>query len=151
MRHKFMSDNTHQGLGTALRRDHVYDDFIETYQDNLEDILKEFPFRVCYIKEKAVDIGRVCRDLFSAFWEDSYVKNFDGEKLLVPAVRPNTDMAILRLHGTILSHGFMVCGFLPIHIAFPVLAATFFGPEVEVPDSIILDSFIDYSVSYGAL
>ena len=52
----------------------------------------------------------------------------------MPAVRPNTDMAVLRLHGTILSHGFMVCGFLPIRIAFPVLAATFFGPEVEVPE-----------------
>ena len=66
----------------------------------------------------------------------------------MPAVHPNTDMAVLRLHCTILSHGFMVCGFLPIRIAFPVLAATFFGPEVEVPDSIILDSFIDYLASY---
>ena len=56
MRHKFMSDNTHQGLGRAFRRDHVYDDVIETYQDNLEDILKEFPFQVRYT---AVDIGGV--------------------------------------------------------------------------------------------
>ena len=69
MRHKFMSDNTHQGLGRAFRRDHVYDDVIETYQDNLEDILKEFSFRIHYINEKAVDIGGVCRNFFSAFWE----------------------------------------------------------------------------------
>ena len=63
-------------------------------------------------------------------------------------VRPNTDMAVLRLHGTILSHGFMACGFLPIRIAFPTLAAVFFGPKVEVPDSIILDSFINYLATY---
>ena len=148
MRHKFMSDNTHQGVGRAFHRDHVYEDVIKTYEDNLEEILKDYPFRVRFINEKAVDMGGVCRDLFSAFWEDSYVKIFDGEKLLVPAVRPNPDMAVLRLHGTILSHGFMVCGFLPIRIAFPVLAAIFFGPEVEVPDSIILDSFIDYLAAY---
>mgnify|MGYP003461418041 FL=1 len=152
MRHKFMSENTdagaHQGLGLAFHRDHVYEDVIKTYQENHEEIVKEFPFRVRYINERAVDIGGVCRDLFSAFWEDSYIKNFDGEKLLVPAVHPNTDMAVHRLHGTILSHGFMVCGFLPIRVAFPVLAAVFFGPEVEVPDSIILDSFIDYLATY---
>ena len=104
---KFMLDDpdmdTHQGLGRAFRRNHVYEDVIETYQENLDQILKEFPFRVRYVKEQAVDTGGVCRDLFSAFWEDSYVKNFDGEKLLVPAVRPNTDMVVLRLHGTILS------------------------------------------------
>ncbi|KAL5515643.1 hypothetical protein EMCRGX_G000838 [Ephydatia muelleri] len=131
-----------------IQRDHVYEDVIKTYEDNLEEILKDYPFRVRFINEKAVDMGGVCRDLFSAFWEDSYVKIFDGEKLLVPAVRPNPDMAVLCLHGTILSHGFMVCGFLPIRIAFPVLAAIFFGPEVEVPDSIILDSFIDYLAAY---
>ena len=127
MRHKFMSDNTHQGLERAFCRDHVYEDVIEAYQDNLEEILKEFPFQVRYIKEKAVDIGGVCLDLFSTFWEDSDVKNFDGEKLLVPAVRPNTNKAVLRLHGTILSHGFMVCGFLPIRIAFLSLLPYFLG------------------------
>ena len=68
-----------------------------------------------------MDIGGVCRDLFSAFWEDSYVKNFDGEKLLVPAVHLNT------LHGTILSHGFMVCGFMPIASPFLSLLPYFWG------------------------
>ena len=84
MRHKFMSDNTHQGLGRAFHRDHVYEDVIKTYEDNLEEILKDYPFRVRFINEKAVDIGGVCRDLFSAFWEDSYVEIFEGEKLYVP-------------------------------------------------------------------
>ena len=65
VRHKFMSDITHQGLGRAFCRDHVYKDVIETYQDNLVKIQKEFPFESALIKEKAEDIGGVCRDLFS--------------------------------------------------------------------------------------
>ena len=150
MRQKFMHEdvNTYPGLSRAFRRDHVYEDVIEAYQEDLEEILKDFPFRVQYENERAIDTGGVCRDLFSAFWEKSYVKNFDGEKLLVPAVHPNTNMAVLRLLGTILSHGFMVCGFLPIRIAFPVIAAVLFGPETEFPNNVIVDSFIDYLASY---
>ena len=150
MRQTFMCDDveTSQGLKRAFRRDHVYEDVIVTYQENIEEILREFPFRVRYDKERAIDTGGVCRDLFSAFWEESYVKNFDGEKLLVPAVHPNMDMTVLRLLGTILSHGFMVCGFLPIRLAFPIVAAALLGPETEFPDSMIIDSFIDYLSTY---
>ena len=50
---------------------------------NLYDILKEFPFRIRYEDERAVDTGGVCRDMFSAFWEEAHRKHFDGEKLLV--------------------------------------------------------------------
>ena len=71
MRQKFMLDDpdmdTHQGLGRTFRRNHVYEDVIETYQENLDQILKEFPFRVRYVKERAVDTGGVCRNWFSAF------------------------------------------------------------------------------------
>lgn len=101
----------------------------------------EFPFRVQFESERAVDTGGVSRDMFSSFWEEAYRKNFDGESLLVPAVHPNSEISIL---GTILAHGFIVCGFLPVRIAFPVLAAIFRGPNVEVPDTILLESFVDY-------
>ena len=56
-------------------------------------------------------------------WEEAYLKKFDGESLLVPAIHPNTDMASFPILGTVLAHGFMVCGYLPVRIAFPVLAA----------------------------
>ena len=59
MRQTFMCDDveTSQGLTRAFRRDHVYEDVIETYQEN---ILREFPFRVRYDKERAIDTGGVC-------------------------------------------------------------------------------------------
>lgn len=150
MRQKFMQDDmdTHHGYPRAFRRDHIYSDVIEAYQDDLEEILREFPFRVRYEKERAVDTGGVCRDMFSAFWEQSYLKNFDGERLLVPAVNPNVDMSLFRLLGTVLSHGFMVCGFLPVRIAFPIIAAVLYGPEVKIPNSVIIESFKDYLATY---
>lgn len=42
----------------------------------MTDILEEYPFRVQYENELAVDTGGVCRDLFSAFWEEAYLKSF---------------------------------------------------------------------------
>ena len=60
-------------------------------------------------------------------------------------------MAIFLILGTILSLGFMVCSYLPVRIAFPVLAATLCGPIVKIPDAILLDSFTDYLATYESL
>lgn len=106
--------------------------------------MQEFPFRIAYEGEKACDTGGVCRDMFSAFWPKAYLHHFDGERLLVPSTHPGVDMSNLHILGAIISQGFMVCGFLPIRIAFPVLAAILLGPEVNVPDCILIESFVDF-------
>ena len=98
----------------------------------------------------AADTGGVCRDLYSAFWDIVYVKHFDGEKLLVPAVNSNTDLQILPLLGKILIHGFMVCGFLPVRLAFPVIAAILYGPNVVLSDDVYLESLLDYISTHDA-
>lgn len=86
--------------------------------------------------------------MYSAFWNEAYLKYFDGESLLVPALHPNAELAVFPILGTIISHGFMVSGFLPIRIAFPVLAAVLCGTDVKVPDVILVESFVDYLSSY---
>ena len=68
--------------------------------------------------------------------------------LLIPAMHPNTDMATFPILGTVPSHGFMVCGYLPVRIAFPVLAAALCGPAIYIPDMIIVESFIDYLTTH---
>ena len=75
-----MMDNidTHHGLPRAVRRENIYMDVLEMYQENMEEILGEFPFRVKYENEKACDTGGVCRDMFSSFWEEAYLQHFDG-------------------------------------------------------------------------
>lgn len=95
-----------------------------------------------------MDVGGVSRDMFSAFWEDMYLKMFDGGSILAPIVHPGTNMSIYPLLGTVLSHGFMSCGFMPIRIAFPVLARVLYGPSVDILEHILVDCFADYLSTY---
>ena len=113
-------------------------------------MLKEFPFRISFVFEQAVDTGGVCRDLYSAFWDIAYVKHFDGERLLVPAVNPNTELLILPVLGKILVHGFMVCSFLPVRLAFPVIAAILCGPNVELSNDVYLESLLDFMSTHDS-
>ena len=85
--------------------------------------LQQYPFRVKYEGERAVDTGGVARDMFSAFFDEVYNKMFDGASLLVPALLPHIDMDNWPLLGTIISHAYLACGILPIRMAFPSLAA----------------------------
>ena len=147
-----MMDNldTHQGLSRPLRREMICEDMLQMYRNDFTKVLEEFPFRVEYVGEKAVDTGGVCRDAFSLFWEKAYLQHFDGERLLIPSVNANTELSTLTLLGSVLSHGYMVCGYLPIRIAFPIIAAILLGPETKISDTILLNSLIDYLSSYEA-
>ena len=82
--------------------------------------------------------------MYSSFWESAFCRHFDGENLLIPAVNPNTDTAILPLPGTILAHGYMLASYLPIRVAFPVLATVICSPTEVVTDSVLVQLFIDY-------
>ena len=101
-----------------------------------------------YVGEQAIDTGGVSRDMYSAFWDSAYINVFDGGNILVPAVHPGADMTNLPILGAILSHGFLSSSFLPIRLAFPVIASVLLGLSVEVPDVIIMDSFVDFVSSY---
>ena len=136
--------DTRNGMPHLVRRDFVYDDCLKLYTLELDIILQEFPFRISYEDERAIDTGGVARDFFCAFWEVALVKHFDGSNLLVPSSHAQIDISVLPKLGCILAHGFMTTGFLPTKIAFPVIAATFLGPMVAIEDKILLESFIDY-------
>ena len=114
------------------------------YED-FNKVLNEFPFRISFKDEHAVDSGGVARDMFSGFWSCAFEKFFDGSGSVVPASHPTVDMSIISMLGKIiLSHGYIVRGFLPVHISFPVIAAVFLGPDVQISDTILCRSFITY-------
>lgn len=113
-------------------------------------ILNEFPFRVSFDDENAVDSGGVARDMFSGFWSCAFEKFFDGSGSLVPATHPTIDMSVFPMLGNILSHGYIACGFLPVHISFPVIAAVLLGPGVQISDTILCKSFITYLSCHDA-
>ena len=91
-----------------------------------------------------VDAGGLCRDFFSAFWEEAYREAFEGCTLLIPALHAHVDMQSLPILGKIISHGYISCGHLPVRIAFPVIASLLLGPSIEVSSRFLLQSFRDY-------
>ncbi len=101
----------------SVSRETIYNDVVDMFGDNITDILVEYPLRIHYDGERAIDTGGVCRDMFSTFWTEAYLRHCDGERLFILANNPSTDSKNLPLLGTILSYGFLTCGVLPIKMA----------------------------------
>ena len=64
--------------------------------------------------------------------------------MLAPAIHSHTDMAIYPVLGTIISHGYISSGFLPIRLSFPTVVSCLKGPGFELPNSFLLESFMVY-------
>ena len=69
------------GLPHYVNRKNIYPDVLKLYAN--QSITKEYPFYVEFQGEKAIDIGGVSRDMFSAFFIVGYY-NSDEKK---PAVK----------------------------------------------------------------
>ena len=129
----------------AISRNEIFDEVIKLYQIKQSTLEAEFPFNISFIGERAVDTGGVSRDMFSAFFNECYKRFFDGGMLLTPIIHPQTDISKLPTLGAIISHAYLVCGYLPVKIAFPTLAAILIGPDAatKVSESVLLESFVD--------
>ena len=104
--------------------------------------------RISFKGELAIDTGGVFREMISVFWEVAYAKCCDGDNLLIPLIHPGSDASIFNTLGKVLSHGYLQCGFLPLRIAFPTLAAMLLGTSVRIPNSFLVSSFIESLNSY---
>ena len=131
------------GRPHLVRRDEVFNDVICMYQEELSQLLQEYPFRCQFKGEEGFDVGGVSRDMYSAFYEESYKRLYDGSTLLSPIVHPEMDVSILTTMGTIISHAYMVTGILPIRIAFPCLARCLLGMGTPFSPSVLIETFID--------
>ena len=99
--------------------------------------------QIKFLDEMAVDHGGVSRDMLSGFWKEAYRQQCDGSALFVPVVHAQSDMSVFSTLGRILSHGYLLEGFLPVRIAFPTLVVMLLGPNVQLPDDIVKQSFAD--------
>ena len=126
-----------------MRRSHLYEDLLSIY--GMTTVSEEYPVRIKFYRELAVDIGGVSRDMYTGFWEECYKIFFDGSNTLVPLLE--CDSNAFATLGTILSHGYLVCGFLPLRIAKPVLIESLLGPDhnrCNIADSILTKSFFNH-------
>ena len=124
--------DTHHGMPHMISRESLYEKCFDIYINHLPKLLREYPFRITYKGERAIDTGGVSRDLFSAFWEEAYIKDFDGSSTYIPCVHPHCDISRYSVLGAILAHGFMSSGVLPNRLAFPVIAFTLLGSDVII-------------------
>ena len=140
-RRQFASDKSKEpSIAHVVNRRKIFNQVIDLFSDDA--ILKEYPLYIKFEGEIAVDSGGVQRDMLSAFWEEVYVHFFDGSSLLVPTVHSNVDMSLLPKLGLILSHGYLVCGFLPTRIAFTALVSIL-NPPVTFPTNMLVPAFAD--------
>ena len=141
---KFLKDFVRQpGATHYLKRGNIFEEVLQLYQAN-EELLHETPFKVAFVGERAVDLGGVCREMYSAFWEEAYTRLFDGSGLLIPITHKKAVMQTFSTLGRILSHGYLECGYLPCRIAFPSLASICLGTQIEIPDELLLSAFADF-------
>ena len=97
-------------LGTGhvtIKRKNIYNDAIQLYSTKAA-IVDQVPILVQFDDEEGMDFGGVCRDFFSGFWEEAYLKMFDGAALLVPACHAGIDIKHFTVLGQILSHGYLL-------------------------------------------
>jgi len=132
----------------VISHENVYQDVMDLYSSSASTIIKE-PLQVTFEGEMALDAGGVCRDMFSAFWEAACNEElFSGSNHIIPAVHPQVEMSKFGIMGTILSHGYLTCGFLPSRLPLPLVILALLGPNTSVDDGILLKAFLDYVVSY---
>ena len=91
------------GLLHVVDRASIFSSMVELY--SVDTTVHEFPLRVRFKGEKAIDVGGVFRDMLSAFWDEAYRILFDGGCLLTPVLHPQMDLAVFPILGRILSHG----------------------------------------------
>ena len=140
------SDDPH-----TIRRSHLYEDVLNLYRQHSAALLKQESVAMKYEGERAVHAGGVTRDVFSSFWDEAYLDRFDGGGVVVPVITPHDDdLVVYAVYGTILSHCFLTRGFLPVRIAFPVIACALKSIATSIPDSIVIESFLDFLSVYEA-
>lgn len=127
----------------TVKRASIYDDAISAYSTRPK-LVNQCPLSVNFDGEEGVDLGGLSRDFFTGFWEEAYVKMFDGAALLTPLLHPNMDISQFAILGQILSHGYLCCGFIPTRICFPVLAFVLLGLCTTIPRPLLVDCFSDF-------
>lgn len=133
--------NRIHGLPHTVDRNCIFESVVALYQTT-GTLIHEYPLTISFAGERAIDLGGVTRDMYSAFFDEAYQRFFDGCTLLTPAIHPNINFSTLPLFGTILSHSYLASGMLPVRVAFPCLAHCLLG-HVELSNEVFFDSLIN--------
>ena len=84
----------------TVSHSNVFNDTINLYTNSPEAV-HQFPLKVNFRGEQAIDAAGVGRDLFSAFWDSTCMHQamFEGCSIVVPSLHAQTDMQSLPVLG----------------------------------------------------
>lgn len=131
----------HEGEIHTVNRDSINNSVFDVYKSNIDN---EYTVYFKYENEVGVDSGGVTRDVIGAFWEEVFSKFFDGVTCVIPASKPGIEMDLFHVMGRIVSHDYVVTGFLAVRISFPCLCTMLLGTNVTIPNQLLIISFIDF-------
>lgn len=97
---------------------------------------------VTFRNERGFDGGGLHRELFPIFWHAVEQRMMEGNAEKVPILTPRSAKYFYTL-GLILSHGYVLTGFVPMCFASPFFLGLINDQSVT-PDDILLQSFLNY-------
>lgn len=105
-----------------VHRSCLYSDVLHLFQ---QDVLNYYPLSVRFVNKQAVNCGGVCQDKISGgslyipfWWQHSWYTSL---------LHAQTNMQDFSILGMILSHGYLLEGYLPVRVAFPSLVAMYWA------------------------
>ena len=123
-----------------IKRLAVYTHILTVYKENMN--ITGLELRVKFDGEAGVDGGGLTRELFPVFWKSVENKLCEGLSIKVPMITPEYASHFFHL-GRILSHGFVLTGFLPICLASSFLCHLL-SPDFEIDDDLLMNDFCLY-------
>ena len=123
-------------------RDDLFDEVYDMYYI-AEILCLSVPF-ISNFLEKRESTWEVFKGTCFLHFGKKPSKFFEGSNLLIPMVNPHIDMKVYPILGRIVSHRYLVAGYLPVRITLPTVISILLGPTAPT-SQILLDTFLDYT------
>ena len=107
-----------------------YTDLLKIYETNVK--LTTLELRVKFNGETGIDGGGLTRELFPVFWKSAENIMCEGSSAKIPVLSPEY-VSHYFLLGKILSHGFILTGFLPIGLASTHFCVSYYHRIMKLP------------------
>mgnify|MGYP001792825395 CR=1 FL=1 len=125
----------------TIRRDNIFQMLLDLYQDK-SFCLHAFPF-MTFAGEKGEDFNGLKREVYTLFWQQTYIKLFEGAGSHIPMSTPEVTDELLTKLGRIASHGFVVSGVFPLNISKPFILSSLHC-DTTLTDDELLNSFLQF-------
>ncbi|XP_051813790.1 uncharacterized protein LOC127536708 [Acanthochromis polyacanthus] len=123
----------------SICRIKVVDDLLAVFIDSS---IMNMTLKMDFVNEKAIDDAGVCREVYTAFWEQ-FLEQCEGETERVPRLRPDFSEAEWQAVGRIWVKGFVDHGVMPVKLSVAFILACISGID-SVDTDILISSFLNY-------